>query len=65
MPFLQNATDLLDKIGPAVAPLAPALQPAVTDAVDRTPQIDISALIGQALHNVDPDGSLHFRIHVE
>jgi hypothetical protein len=31
----------------------------------RTPRIDISALIGQALQSVDPDGTLHFRIHVE
>lgn len=64
VPFLEDLTGLLNEIGPAVAPLAPALQPVVTDAVQRTPHIDISTLIGQALQSVDPDGTLHFRIHV-
>ncbi|MFD4405454.1 MlaD family protein [Nocardia sp. NPDC058499] len=65
VPFLENLTGLLNEIGPSLAPLAPALQPVVTDALNRTPHIDISALIGQALQSVDPDGTLHFRIHVK
>ncbi|WP_063046218.1 MlaD family protein [Nocardia pseudovaccinii] len=64
VPFLGQLTDLLNKIGPGIAPLAPVLQPVVADAVARTPHIDISALIGQALQSVEPDGSLHFRIHI-
>ena len=28
----------------------------------RTPRLDISALIDEALHGVSPDGTLHFRI---
>ena len=64
-PFLGRLTDFLDKIGPEVSPLAPMLQPVVTDAVSRAPQLDIGALIGQALHGVDPDGTLHFRINVK
>ena len=65
VPFLAQLTDLLNKIGPGIAPLAPVLQPVVTDAVARTPRVDISALIGQALSSVDPDGALHFRIHLK
>ncbi len=61
-PFLSNLTAFLSKIGPGVAPLAPVLQPVVTDAVNRAPRLDVSALIDQALHGVDPDGTLHFRI---
>ena len=61
-PFLSNLTAFLNKIGPSVAPLAPVLSPVVTNAVDKTPRLDISALIDQALHGVDPDGTLHFRI---
>lgn len=64
-PFLGNLTDLLNKIGPSLAPLAPVLGPAVTDAVHRAPDIDISALITQALHGMGDDGALHFRIHVK
>ncbi|WP_227981503.1 MlaD family protein [Nocardia spumae] len=65
VPFLGRLTDLLNTIGPGLAPLAPVLQPVVTDAVARAPHVDISALIGQALQSVDPDGTLHFRIHVK
>ncbi|AHH19567.1 Mce family protein MceF [Nocardia nova SH22a] len=65
VPFLGQLTDLLNKIGPSVAPLGPALQPVVTEAVHSTPHIDVSALIGQALQSVDPDGALHFRINVK
>ncbi|WP_040690162.1 MlaD family protein [Nocardia vinacea] len=65
VPFLDNLTDLLNKIGPGLAPLAPVLQPVVTDAVARSPHVDISALISQALQSIDPDGTLHFRIHVK
>ncbi|WP_249358169.1 hypothetical protein [Nocardia cyriacigeorgica] len=61
-PFLGRLTDFLNKIGPSVAPLAPVLQPVVTDSLNRAPRIDISALIDQALHGIAPDGTLQFRI---
>ncbi|WP_067895575.1 MlaD family protein [Nocardia vaccinii] len=64
-PFLSDLTALLQKIGPGVAPLAPALQPVVTNAVAHAPRLDISALIGQALQGVSPDGTLHFRIQLK
>lgn len=62
VPFLTNVAALEEKLGPAIAPLAPALQPVVADALNRTPRIDLSALIDQALHGVEPDGTLHFRL---
>lgn len=65
VPFLNQLTDLMNKVGPGIAPLAPVLQPVVTNAVTHTPHIDISALIAQALQSVDPDGTLHFRVHVK
>ncbi len=64
-PFLDRLTDFMNKIGPSVAPLAPVLQPVVADAIDRAPRFDLSALIDQSLHGVDPDGTLHFRITTE
>ncbi|MQY25918.1 MlaD family protein [Nocardia aurantia] len=64
-PFMSDLTDLLNRIGPGVAPLAPVLKPAVDDAVHRAPGLDLGALIDQALHNVDPDGTVHLRITVK
>ena len=65
VPFLGEASELIKKIGPGLVPLGPALQPVVTDALRRTPPLDISALIDQALQSVDPDGTLNFRITVK
>jgi phospholipid/cholesterol/gamma-HCH transport system substrate-binding protein len=39
--------------------------PASPDAVNRTPVLDISALIDQALQGVGADGTLHFRIGIK
>ncbi|MEU2042244.1 MlaD family protein [Nocardia niwae] len=61
-PFLAGLTDLLNKIGPSIAPLGPALEPVVRSAVDRAPTLDISALIDQALQGVGTDGTVHFKI---
>ncbi|MGY2009668.1 MlaD family protein [Nocardia gipuzkoensis] len=65
VPFLAELTDLLTKIGPSLAPLGPALEPVVRDAVNRTPVLDISALIDQALQGVGADGTVHFRIGIK
>ncbi|MFI6954558.1 MlaD family protein [Nocardia sp. NPDC050408] len=64
VPFLGNLTVLVNKIGPGIAPLGPALEPVVKDAVRRAPAIDISALIDQALHGVGDDGAVYFRVGV-
>ncbi|WP_231386845.1 MlaD family protein [Nocardia sp. BMG111209] len=62
VPFLVRLTALLAEIGPGIAPLAPALAPVVADAANQAPRLDIGALIDQALHGVDPDGTVHIRI---
>ncbi|MGW4122888.1 MlaD family protein [Nocardia sp. NPDC004711] len=64
VPFLTDLNALLDKIGPAIAPLAPVLEP-MRDAVGRAPAIDISALIDQALQGVGEDGAVHLRIAIK
>ncbi|MBB5918256.1 virulence factor Mce-like protein [Nocardia transvalensis] len=61
-PFMKELRAFLTKIGPGVAPLAPVLAPVVDDAARRAPRLDVGALIDQALHGVDPDGTVHFRI---
>ncbi|MGV9663971.1 MlaD family protein [Nocardia niigatensis] len=64
VPFLRNLTAFFEQIGPTAAQLGPVLEPVVTDAVRRTPAIDISALIAQGLQGVDADGTVHLRIGV-
>ncbi|MVU76710.1 MCE family protein [Nocardia sp. ET3-3] len=61
-PFLKSLDSLMAQIGPGLAPLGPALEPVVRDAVQRTPALDISALIGQALQGVGDDGAVHLRV---
>ncbi|WP_040800486.1 MlaD family protein [Nocardia higoensis] len=61
-PFLTEVEALLREIGPDIAPLGPMLAPVVTDAVARMPDLDIGALLDQALNTVEPDGALRFRI---
>src|SRR5690606_21225512 len=61
-PFLTEVEALLREIGPDIAPLGPMLAPVVTDAVARMPDLDIGALLDQALSTVEPDGVLRFRV---
>lgn len=65
VPFLARLTDLINEIGPSIAPLGQLLGPVVTDAVARAPALDISTLIDQALQSVGADGTVHFRIAVK
>ncbi|MFF2086233.1 MlaD family protein [Nocardia sp. NPDC058176] len=65
VPFLAELTTLIEEIGPGIAPLGQILGPVVTDAVRRSPAIDISTLIDQALQSVDAEGTVHFRIGVK
>ncbi|WP_278263068.1 MlaD family protein [Nocardia sp. AG03] len=65
VPFLDRLTTLITEIGPSLAPLEQVLGPVVADAVRRTPVIDISTLITQALQNVDAEGTVHFRLGVK
>ncbi|WP_336082944.1 MlaD family protein [Nocardia sp. SSK8] len=65
VPFLDRLTALITEIGPSLAPLEQVLGPVVADAMHRAPVLDISALISQALQNVDAAGTVHFRLGVK
>ncbi|MFX0574300.1 MlaD family protein [Nocardia nepalensis] len=55
VPFLQRVTEWMDKVGPELKSLIPGLRP-LTDAVTASaPRIDLSSLIGQALHETGDD----------
>lgn len=64
-PFLVEVEALLQDIGPDIAPMGPMLAPVVADAAARMPGLDIGALLDQALHTVEPDGALRFRISLK
>ncbi|RJO79379.1 MCE family protein [Nocardia panacis] len=55
VPFLQQVNERLDKVGPEVRSMLPGLRP-LTDSLTATgPEIDISALIAQALAQTGED----------
>ncbi|NEW33403.1 MCE family protein [Nocardia cyriacigeorgica] len=55
VPFLQRLTEWVQQVGPELASLLPGLQP-LADAVTTTgPQLDLSALITQALESTTDD----------
>ncbi|WP_405166491.1 MlaD family protein [Nocardia sp. NBC_01499] len=65
VPFLGNLNAYLDKMGPDLAPLVPAIQPLIGQATNAVSRLDISALIAQALDTTADDGALHLRINVK
>ncbi|MEV5840187.1 MlaD family protein [Nocardia sp. NPDC052112] len=65
VPFLNYVSAYLDKIGPDLKTLAPAIAPLATTATNAVPRIDISALISQALDATTADGSIPLRIHIK
>ncbi|MBF6210175.1 MCE family protein [Nocardia puris] len=65
VPFLQRLKAWIDVVGPDLAPLAPMLQPLADAAVYSIPQVDISALISQALQATEPEGAVHIRVNVK
>ncbi|MBH0776777.1 MlaD family protein [Nocardia bovistercoris] len=65
VPFLGEVEALLNKIGPSLSKIAPALGPVVAEVTRGGPALDVSTLIEQALGGVDPDGTLHFRVGVK
>ncbi|MFC4125186.1 MlaD family protein [Nocardia rhizosphaerae] len=55
VPFLEELTAELNEIGPELSALLPGLRP-LTESITATgPQLDLSTLIAQALHNTDAD----------
>ncbi|PXX58459.1 virulence factor Mce-like protein [Nocardia tenerifensis] len=65
VPFLQRLDALLWKIGPQLTDLAPALRPLMDTAAESGSQIDLGALISQALATVGSDGAIHLRINLK
>lgn len=65
VPFLQRLDALLQKIGPQLTGLAPALKPLADSAAQAGSQVDVSALISQALAMVGSDGAVHLQINLK
>lgn len=55
VPFLQELTAKLDELGPELSALLPGLRPLTESVTAAGPQLDLGALIAQALHNTDAD----------
>lgn len=64
VPFLDQLTALLDKVGPGMSELVPVLQPLVAEATRAGARLDISALISQAVGTVGDDGTLRLHLNV-
>ncbi|MCA2207998.1 MlaD family protein [Nocardia rosealba] len=62
--FVRELEALLAKIGPSAAALGPMLQPVVRDAVATAPDLDLGALLDQALHGLGDD-TVHLRIGIK
>jgi phospholipid/cholesterol/gamma-HCH transport system substrate-binding protein len=52
-------------VGPDLQQLAPVIAPLAATATSAAPQIDISALISQALSATADDGAVHLGINVK
>ncbi|MBY8863422.1 MlaD family protein [Nocardia sp. CA2R105] len=65
IPFLNYTSAYLDKIGPDLKTLAPAIAPLVATTTNTVPHIDLSALISQALDATTADGSIPLQIHLK
>ncbi|MFD3511163.1 MlaD family protein [Nocardia sp. NPDC058666] len=55
VPFLEELTAKLNELGPELSALLPGLRPLTESVTAAGPQLDLSALIAQALHNTDAD----------
>ncbi|WP_446224697.1 MlaD family protein [Nocardia sp. IBHARD005] len=55
VPFLAELTAKLAELGPELSELLPGLRPLTESVTATAPQLDLSALIAQALHNTDAD----------
>lgn len=64
-PFTEKTIAALRELQPELSSLAPILRPLVDATVSAAPRIDISALISQALADVDADGAVKVRVAVK
>ncbi|MFD6449465.1 MULTISPECIES: MlaD family protein [unclassified Nocardia] len=55
VPLLEQLSAKLNELGPELSALLPGLRPLTESVTAAAPQLDLSALIAQALHNTDAD----------
>ncbi|MGW4739647.1 MlaD family protein [Nocardia xishanensis] len=55
VPFLEKLTAWLREAGPELRALVPGLRPLADAGASAAPRLDLSTLIGQALHSTDDD----------
>ncbi|MFD4462701.1 MlaD family protein [Nocardia sp. NPDC058480] len=55
VPLLEQLTAKLNELGPELSALLPGLRPLTESVTATAPQLDLNALIAQALHNTDAD----------
>lgn len=55
VPLLEQLTAKLEELGPELSALLPGLRPLTESVTAAAPQLDLSTLIAQALHNTDAD----------
>ncbi|WP_067848761.1 MlaD family protein [Nocardia lijiangensis] len=65
VPFMARLTEWINAVGPEVKPLVPMLQPLADAATHSVPQVDLSALITQALEATEPEGAVRIRVGVK
>lgn len=65
LPFVTDLSAYLDRIGPELQQLAPVIAPLAASAAGPLRQIDLSALIAQALNTVGDDGVIRLQINVK
>ncbi|MFI6998211.1 MlaD family protein [Nocardia sp. NPDC050175] len=63
--FLHDLTTYLEKIGPRTAAQLPALRPLLDSARDSAAQLDLGALLSQALSTVGTNNAVRLQIHVK
>ncbi|WP_068275740.1 MlaD family protein [Aldersonia kunmingensis] len=65
IPFLDQTSDRLQKIGPDLLKLTPVMEPLIEQNVKLVQQLDLGALIEQALNATSEDGTLRLQIQVK
>lgn len=60
--FLPRVTDYINRIGPDLQRLYPVVSPLIINAGNSLQNVDISALIAQAVDSVSPDGAIRLQI---
>ncbi len=65
VPFLNKVSAYLTEVGPDLQKLLPVIQPLAAASAASIPEIDISALISQALNATGDDGAIHLQINVK